>query len=322
MSSGSFFLHVGLPRTATTTMQRDVFTQLHGVVYLGKPWDNSGLLKADADLSTLIDQWAQEPTTDSLVYQSLIAVLPTLIKGIKNNNQALRREQALQGVTQAGRFVSALRRKMPESNFLYSDESLIESVAGLSSNNKHGASVPLEQLAGTGLLKGVTVLLVLRDPHAFLRASWYKNNEFQQKYKLQPYSFDTWVRKQMALFVRKRSASRIFQAMQKSFSQHVRAYCPNIHISHYEDLQKADDLMASLTGGRLSTPNMSLKSLPKENSSFRDRDAVSFMLTAPGVPKGIDLESYVQTFEATLKHYELWDTLQSERLHVPQSLKS
>lgn len=304
-------------------MQRDVFTQLAGVDYLGKRWDNMGLLpRGQINLNEMIDRWCKKPRTDSHANETLASVLPSLIKSIKSNNLAQRNEQAMKRVAMVGTFFWGLREKMPEKDFLYSDESLIESIAGLSSNNQHGASVPLEQLAEAGLLKDKTVLLVLRDPHAFLRASWYKNNEFQQKYKLQPYSFDTWVRKQMALFVRKRSASRIFQAMQKSFSQHVRAYCPDIHISHYEDLQKADDLMASLTGGRLSTPNISLKSLPKENSSFRDQEAVSFMLSAPGVPKGIDLESYVQTFEATLKHYELWDTLQSERLDAPQGLRS
>lgn len=319
MSSGSFYLHVGLPRTATTTLQRDVFPQLPGVVYLGKLWDNSGLLQANAQLQALVDKWTEDPSTDSVAYRNLMAVLPTLIKGIKNNNQAHRPEKAMQRVKQVGEFVKALQRKMPVTDFLYSDESLIESVAGLSSNNRHGAAVPLEQLARAGLLKGICVLLVLREPQDFLRASWYKNNEFQHKYKLEPYSFDTWIKKQLALFVRKRSASRIYQAMHQSFSRHVGTYCPDLHISHYEALQQSDDLMASLTGGRISTPGVSLKTLPKENSSFRNQEVVDFVLSAPGVPKGIDLQTYVQTFEDTLRHYELWDTLQSERLVVPTS---
>ncbi len=319
MSSGSFYLHVGLPRTATTTLQRDVFPKLMDVVYLGKPWHNSGLLKGKVTLDSLVDHWIKDPSTDSAAYANLIAVLQTLITGIKKNNSEYRPEQALRQVELVGQFVKALQRKMPGTDFLYSDESLIESVAGLSSNNRHGAAVPLEQLANAGLLKGMTVLLVLREPQDFLRASWYKNNEFQHKYKLEPYSFDAWIKKQLALFVRKRSASRIYQAMHQSFSRHVGTYCPDLHISHYEALQQSDDLMASLTGGRISTPGVSLKTLPKENSSFRNQEVVDFMLNAPGVPKGIDLHSYVQTFEDTLRHYELWDTLQSERLVVPTS---
>lgn len=319
MSSGTFYLHVGLPRTATTTLQRDVFPKLPDLVYLGKPWHNSGLLKGKSNLINLIDQCVENKFTNTPAYQNLIAVLPTLITAIKRNNQAYRTEKALKQVELVGQFVRALQNKMPGTDFLYSDESLIESVAGLSSNNQHGTAVPLEQLANADLMKGMTVLLVLRDPQDFLRASWYKNNEFQHKYKLKPYSFDTWVKKQLALYVRKRSASRIFQSMHQSFSRHVKAHCHDIHISHYEALQQSDDVMASLTGGRISTPGVSLKTLPKENSSFRNQEVVDFMLSAPGVPKGIDLQSYVQTFEGTLRHYELWDTLQSERLHGTQT---
>jgi hypothetical protein len=322
MSAGSFFLHVGLPRTATTILQREVFPKLQGITYLGKPWDNSGIMKGEINPSQLLDQWVQNPDTHSADYKSLMGVMPTLVKVIKNNNQLERHQQAIEHVKVLGRFINGLRGKLPDHTFLYSDESLIESVAGLSSNNQHGATVPLEQLASAGLLKDITVLLVLREPEAFLRASWYKNNEFQHKYGLQPYSFDTWVKKQLALLVRKRSASRIFQALHKSFSRHVKAHCPDLHISHYEALKQSDDVMGSLTGGRLFSPGISLKSLPKENSSFRNQEVVDFMLSAPGVPKGIDLNSYVQTFKATLQHYEIWDTLKSERLHETQTLKS
>jgi hypothetical protein len=322
MNAGSFFLHVGLPRTASTTMQREVFPKLQGITYLGKLWNNTGLMNGEINLIQLIDQWMRNSDTESDHYKNLMGVMPTLLKIIKNNNQLKRHQQAVEHVKALAQFINGLRGKLPEHNFLYSDESLIESVAGLSSNNEHGATVPLEQLGGAGLLKGIAVLLVLRDPEAFLRASWYKNNEFQHKYGLQPYSFDTWVRKQLALFVCKRSASRIYQAMHKSFTRHVRAYCPDLHITHYEALQQCDDVMASLTGGRISTPGVSLKSLPKENSSFRNLEVVDFVLSAPGVPKGIDMQSYTQTFESTLKHYEIWDILKSERLHEMQPLKS
>lgn len=322
MSIGSFWIHVGLPRTATTTLQREVFPLLQDVTYLGKVWDNSVLLRDNVDLNQWIDQCAHDREGSSENSQVRMAVMPTLLTAIKRNNQFNRHQTAMDQVDLLARFVNGLRKKRPEQHFLYSDESLIESVAGLSSNNQHGVSVPLEQLANAGWLKDKSILLVLRDPPAFLRASWYKNNEFLHKYKQQPYSFDSWLRKQMALFVRKRSASRIYQAMHKSFSRHVSAYCPDIHISQYEALQCSDDVMDSLTGGRISKPGVSLKSFPKENSSFRNQEVVDFMLSAPGVPKGIDLQTYVQTFESTLKHYELWDILQSERLHEMQSLKS
>ena len=102
--------------------------------------------------------------------------------------------------------------------------------------------------------------------------------------------------------------------MQKSFAPHMRSYCPDVVITTYEQLQQAEDLMATLTGGKWTSPGVALRNLPRENNSFRNQSVVDFMLSAPGVPQGIGMKDYVNTFEATLRHYELFDILQADRL--------
>lgn len=313
MTERQCFLHVGLPRTATTIMQREVFPNLPDATYIGKTWDNS-VLQSEFKPLEIIAEGLPRLGVDAVATRQLREVLPSVLKHLKGANQfrQIDKAQALVGIF--ARCLQAFRQGIPATNLLYSDESLIESVAGLSSNQRHGATVPLEQLAGANVLQNWTVLVVLRDPFEYLRASWYKNNEFQYQYQLPPYSFDTWVRKQAALCIRKPSASRIFWAMQRSFVGHLRSYCPKLVISHYEALEVSTDLMAVLTAGKLSSPCVSLKGLPRENESFRKQQAVDFMLSAPGVPKGIGMKDYVQTFEGVLRHYELFDLLQSERL--------
>lgn len=312
MTNSTFFLHVGLPRTATTAMQRDLFPTLGDLVYLGKNWDNyklSALRPLDA-IADLLPAFGQDPAAT----RQLRAVLPTLIRAIKSRNQTRRIAEARELVALLARCLARLREGFADNDLLYSDESLIESVAGLSSDVGHGTAVPLEQLAKCGALADLTVLVVLRDPFQFLRASWYKNNEFQHLFKLAPISFDDWVRKQMAVYVRQPSASRIFQAMQRSFARHLRSYCPTLEISHYEDFQTADDVLKLLTGGKKSQPGSGLARLPRENGSFRDAAVVEFILSAPGIPPGIGMADYLQTFDATLAHYELADLLREERL--------
>lgn len=313
MSDKGFFIHVGLPRTATTILQREVFPNLPDMIYLGKNWNNTLPIEKFQPLK-LISNLVDDFHKTGHLSDNLRAVLPGILGRLKAENQFNHRQGSQMLVELMHQCMNLLQDAFSGNALLYSDESLIESVAGLSSNLMHGARVPLEQLAAVGVLEKVTVLLVLRDPLDFLRASWYKNNEFQYRYKLQPICFDEWIRKQMALYIRKPTASRIFLAMHKSFSKQVASYCPNIVVSQYEELLIADDLMLKLTNGVISSPEVNLKSFPKENQSFRDKGVVDFILSAPGVPAGISMKEYISTFEKTYQHYELLDLLNSERL--------
>lgn len=314
------FLHVGLPRTATTALQKSFFPTQTDIVFLGKPSDNNihEDLKGPTNPIKVIRDNASRFGQDQAATDTARSVLPLVIKHLKVANQFNRIEQAKKAAQLLNACIAEFRQQMPAQTLLYSDESLIESVAGLSSNSEHGCHVPLEQMAAYGGLKDLAVILVLRDPIEFLRASWYKNNEFQYRYKLGPYSFDTWIRKQLAVFVRHPSASRIFQAMQKSFVRHVKTYCPVVHVCHYESLKTTNDLLADLTGGEFKSPGVNLGSLPMENNSLRDADVVDFMLSAEGVPRGMTIDEYQGTFGKTLSHYEIgqWLIAQSVRIRL------
>lgn len=43
MAQRPFYLHIGLPKTATTYLQRQIFPRITGIHYLGKPKDVSFL---------------------------------------------------------------------------------------------------------------------------------------------------------------------------------------------------------------------------------------------------------------------------------------
>ncbi len=138
-----------------------------------------------------------------------------------------------------------------------------------------------------------------------MRASYYKNMEFEFKYKGKPISFDAYVRRQLSVYIRKPSASRIFLAMHRAFVRHLQQFCPALVVNLYEDLIEAETIVDRLLGYKTGEKPVRLKDLPRENSTFRDAEATRFILSAQGVPKGIGIDEYAKTFTSTLDHYGL-----------------
>lgn len=307
MNPPRLFLHAGLPRTATTSLQRMIFPNLQKISYLGKAWDNRGnYADENAKLVATVAELLKAHADDQRKAHELIGfLLSATLKKWKAANQFKQRE-ASRGYAQT--WADCIREVLDfhkQGDFLLSDESLIESVAGLSSREGHGLGIPLEQLAKTGLLKQSVVSIVLRNPADFIRASYYKNMEFELEYKGTPISFDKYVRQQLTVYLRKPSASRIFLAMHRPFVGHLQQYCPTLVVNFYEDLIESDHVVDLLLGFKTGEKPGRLKDLPRENSTFRDEEAVRFILSAKGIPKGIGMDEYAETFKSTLDHYGL-----------------
>jgi hypothetical protein len=192
-----------------------------------------------------------------------------------------------------------------EKPVLYSDESLSESMSGITADLAYGDSVVLEQLHQIGFLKHTVLSVVLRDPTQFLKASYYKAMEFERRYKHAPISFDEYIRRQLAIRDRHPPASRIFLSCHRSAAAHFRRMCPNTVVNTYEQLRASPDVVDTLLGCATGEAPVSLASLPRENASWRGAETNAFILSAKGVPPGIMIEEYAQTFPDTLRRYSL-----------------
>ncbi len=319
MTQSRLFLHIGLPRSATTALQRSVFPALSNLDYIGKAWHNNAApLNGDA-IARVRQILANAGENRKSTLESLGGVLMTILGQWKNANQRQDRAAARQFAQVWASAINIILASSPGRNFLFSDESLIESVVGLSSRLDHGYGIPLEQLSKTGLLKHAVVSVVLRDPADFLRASYYKNMEFEFKYKGKPIAFDEYIRRHISIYMRKPSASRIFMAMHKPFVAHLQQFCPTLIVNHYSKLIHAEHVLDALLGFQTGEQPVRLNDLPRENSTFRDDDAVKFILSANGIPSGISIEEYAKTFGDTLEHYGLPAIFKETALRTPNA---
>lgn len=322
MTPARLYIHAGLPRTATTALQRAVFPTLMNFDYIGKAWDNKPTPIQGNARELIQEVLSRSGENRGVMLESIGGLLSLILSQWKNANQHNDRtasKQLSQTWTDA---VNATLNANPDRRLLLSDESLIESVIGLSSRLNHGYGIPLEQLANTGLLQNAVVSIVLREPADFMKASYYKNMEFEFKYKGQPISFDEYIRRHIAIYIRKPSASRIFMAMHKPFVSHLQQFCPTLVVNHYSRLIEAHNVVDALLGFQTGEKPIRLKDLPRDNSSFRDSDAVNFILSAKDVPSGISIDEYAKTFANTLEHYGLTAIFNESALSTPKTIQT
>lgn len=204
-----------------------------------------------------------------------------------------------------------------EQPILYSDESLSESMSGITADLSYGDAVVIEQLHGIGFLKHVVLSVVLRDPAQFLKASYYKAMEFEWRYKHPPVSFDEYIRRQLVIRERHPAASRIFLGCHREAEAHFRRLCPNTVVTTYEQLATSRNVVDELLGTITGEAPVSLASLSRENPSWRHAETNSFILSATGVPAHITIEQYAQTFAETLTKYSLDRLFASQALNLP-----
>jgi hypothetical protein len=189
-------------------------------------------------------------------------------------------------------------------------------MSGISGNLQHGDGVALEQLYALGFLKDVVLSVVLREPRQFLTASYYKAMEFQQVSGLAPTSFDDYIVRQLKIHERHPSASRIFLCRHRTAAAHFRRLCPAAVITSYRDLVASSNVVDTLLGTRTGEAPTSLAALPRENNSWRRPETNAFILSAPGVPAGIAIEDYAETFAETLHHHSLDSLFASESMEA------
>lgn len=324
------FLHAGLPRTATTVLQENVFPKLENARYIGKNPDNVGLrgdLKPVDDARECCERILKGDVSGLARLQRL---LPTVLHAIRLLNRERDREKAMYVAKLWMACVIEIARRLPDRALLYSDESLSESMSAITpATAQHGDAIVLEQLHELGMLQHTNLSVVLRDPIQFLKASYYKGMEFDFRYKREPASFRTYLQRQAEIFERTPSASRIFLASQRRASAHFQKLCPRTRIVTYEQLVKAEDTVTMLFGPGLSARKWPLVAFPRENSSWRNPEVNAFILSAHGVPAGLTIEEYALTFPETLEEMGLAAFLRAERLEparavapTPQGTKS
>jgi hypothetical protein len=305
-------VHAGLPRTATTALQRDIFPRLTTIHFVGKHHENRGFKGKVWPIKDTRAACEQHLQGNSAGLEALRRLLPNLLHVVK-----LRNREGADIRQQVNLWASCLHLSaelLGERPILYSDESLSESMSGITADLAYGDAVVLEQLHHIGFLKHTVLSVVLRDPGQFLKASYYKAMEFEWRYKHAPFSFDEYIRRQLCIRDRHPTASRIFLGCHRKAAAHFRRLCPNTVVTTYEQLRASPNVVDTLLGCATGEAPASLALLPRENASWRGAETNAFILSAQGVPPGITIEQYAQTFPETLCKYSLDQLFASEAL--------
>lgn len=279
---------------------------MRGIRYLGKLADNSTMPGEFKPLPVILDACARMQAGDEQGLKVIRLVLPTVLTALKRQNHAAtgndRREQLVR--TFAGCLDAAA--SCGGAPALFSDESLIESISGVAANTARQDYVPLEQLHKIGFLERASLSVVLRDPAEFLRASYYKAMEFRRRARDPALSFDEYIRRQLEIYQRAPSASRIFLCTHRAARRHLARLCPRVVVTHYRDLVESRNVLDTLLGVSTGEAPVALSDLPRENNSWRDEASNAYILGAEGVPPGLnDVQEYARTFPETLAKYEL-----------------
>ncbi|MDB5871017.1 MAG: hypothetical protein JWQ07_459 [Ramlibacter sp.] len=267
--------------------------------YIGKNADNQPLAGKFDPRKVLADACDRHLAGDPAGIQTVRALLPSMLKVLKNQNRDQGGERRELAALWAGCVQMAAERLGPLP-VLYSDESLTESMSGLRGELAFGDDVALEQLHDVGFLEHASLSVVLREPAEFLQASYYKAMEFQQGYGGAPFSFDEYIRRQLAIYERKPSASRIFLGMHRAASAHFRSLCPATVLTTYRELAGSAHALDTLLGIETGEVPVCLADLPRDNQSWRQPKTNDFILQADGVAPGMTIQQYAGTFADVL----------------------
>jgi hypothetical protein len=284
--------------------------------YIGKNPDNKPFKGKIFPIAMVRDCCEKHKAGDPDGLQTLQRLLPTLLHALKISNRDKAGKEARNLASMWAACVRGAADMLGDKPVLYSDESLSESVSGLTAHLEYGDAVPLEQLDEVGFLRDVMLSVVLREPAQFLKASYYKAMEFEATYARQPVSFEEYIKRQLQLHERKPAASRIFLGRHRTAAAHFRALCPRALIVTYEQLLASPHVLDKLLGTTTDENPISLATLPRENRSWRNNPTNEFILSAPGVPHGISIDAYANTFPETLRRYGL------DKLFAEESLSA
>jgi hypothetical protein len=293
-------LHIGLPRTGTTVLQRHIFPAATGIHYAGKLWSNSTRRYMGRPVVELARHATGHARAELAAgrHDGLQELMGALVFGLRSviaHGQPAREvADALRGVLLE---IAAAHADRPT---LYSDESLMSSAPG-SLGSRMGPKLPLDVLHRTGLLEDAVVSVTLREPVGFLKASWYKANEIRIKANKRPLSIPAYIDFQLRLLREHRRGSRLFLAMHDELLAHLHTRCPRLVVNRYEDLLEEPHVLDAIMGFPTGSPAIRLSHLPRENNSFRDAAVEAFIRQAPGVPPDLSVEEYARGFEDHLR---------------------
>jgi hypothetical protein len=296
-----FYLHAGLPRTATTALQSHVLPRSQAFHFIGKNPDNQAVKSKFNPRVAMREACTAIRRGDESAWPATRALLPTVLHGGKIAMRDHRMEEADEFIRLWIEVIEIAASILDDKPLVYSDEALCESISGLMATPAEGDGVPLERLQAAGFLQEASVSIVLREPRAFLKASYYKTMEFLWRYGRPGMSYGEYIRRQLEIFRRHPPASRIFLGLANRATAHFRGMAARAVVIPYDDLLRSEHVLDTLLGTPSGDPPMRLAELPRENSTWRNPQVNDFILESVRAPFGTPIEAYAATFDDTLR---------------------
>ena len=296
------YLHIGLPKTATTTLQEEVFPNLENYLYLGKSKNDNKRIKRSktSELVTLVDK----TTTEILITQNINnfgnckRVFGALKDSILDYNK---HSDLYQAVKQLFSAANQLAADSGLQGWCYSDESF--SFSGRSLNCKT-VGLDKKKLLEKAFLEAfyetlgsnTTGLVVFRDPVELITSFYYTSSRqrfisFKNGDKTRrPLRFDEFLDKQQTLLEYGAFQSILDPCFQQDFLNKLKQCMPVI-ARDFEQLKQGDDVIKTL-GITDSKSHPALKDLSTMNTRYEKPDVLKYM--AAGYKKDTMTKEQIQ----------------------------
>ena len=304
------FIHIGAPRTGTTTLQKHVFPQLKNTyLYSKSAYDTSGIFskqspaianKTDNHSPTFTRKDFSEISNnqDRTDFLRKYIINPSLYSSQENNN-TITAQSPYKILSKAVELICN-----SDKNCLISSERLCDTSASLYCFSTHQGGVnrclPIKPLCQAISENGGIPLIniCLREPIQYLRSKYIRTCLLRREHLNQrELSAKEFIIKQANLEKSSPGTSALAQAMHSSFiSQlHENAF---VKAFGFRELLTTDDVFALM--GISSEKAVDFRSLPQENSSKINQE----------IKNNIDYE-----IETSLRECGLYDRVQAEQLY-------
>ena len=297
------YLHIGLPKTATTTLQEEVFPNLEDYLYLGKRQsDNFGVIPEVTipELLTIIEKITTEILNTQNINNFGICkqIFNRLNNSIANYNF---HSDTYQAVKQLFSTVNQLAADSGLKGWCYSDEALVISFRSL---NCKTVGLDKKKLLEKAFLEAfyetlgsnTTGLVVFRDPVELITSFYYTSSRqrfisFKNGDKTRrPLRFDEFLDKQQTLLEYGAFQSILDPCFQQDFLNKLKQCMPVI-ARDFEQLKQGDDVIKTL-GITDSKSHPALKDLSTMNTRYEKPDVLKYM--AAGYKKDTMTKEQIQ----------------------------
>lgn len=268
-------IHVGLPRTATTSLQKNFFPNLHNVIYLGKSYSNSKIKNVAVDNVQAIlkgDRYKELPTIFSTAMTGYHDAM------IKRNFARI--SQFLDFLKIAVNLIEVHATNVNKS-VLWSDESFIESLSGLNGLVKNYPanwdSLPLITFKQYGIIGPQDeIVLTFRAPVDWIVSSYHRTCRlFFDEGKLELLqSIEDYISSQLALYHHTPVASRLFWCYQARALNFLKNMHSNTRAVDFNELVSSDKPYKFIV----------------PSSELEDDASTKFLIENQGVSSKLDIE--------------------------------